>query len=39
MNAATLIAHAAAEGVTLGLTPAGTLKASGANATIDRWLS
>jgi hypothetical protein len=38
MNAATLIARAAAEGVTLDLTAAGTLKASGANATVDRWL-
>ena len=38
MNAAILIARAAAEGVILDLTAAGTLKASGANATVDRWL-
>ncbi len=38
MNAATLIARAAAEGVTLDLTTRGTIRASGANATVDRWL-
>jgi hypothetical protein len=38
MNAATLIARAAAEGVILDLTPAGTLKATGATTTVDRWL-
>jgi hypothetical protein len=38
MNAATLIARAAAEGLTLDLTPAGALKATGATATVDRWL-
>ena len=38
MNAAILIARAAAEGVILDLTAAGTLKATGATATVDRWL-
>jgi hypothetical protein len=38
MNAATLIARAAAEGVILDLTPAGALKATGATATVGRWL-
>jgi len=38
MNAATLIARAAAEGVILDLTAAGTLKASGTTTTVDRWL-
>jgi hypothetical protein len=38
MNAATLIASAAAEGVTLDLTARGTIRASGASATVDRWL-
>jgi len=38
MNAAILIARAAAEGVILDLTPAGTLKATGATTTVDRWL-
>ena len=38
MNAAILIARAAAEGVILDLTAAGTLKATGATATVDHWL-
>jgi hypothetical protein len=38
MTAATLIARAAAEGVTLDLTARGTIQASGENATVTRWL-
>ena len=38
MTAATLIARAAAEGVTLDLTARGTIAASGENATVTRWL-
>ena len=38
MTTATLIARAAAEGVTLDLTARGTIQASGENATVTRWL-
>ena len=39
MTPATIIQQAAADGVMLALTPAGTIKASGDGAAVNRWLS
>lgn len=38
MTPATIIKAAAAEGVTLALTPAATIKATGDGAAVNRWL-
>ena len=39
MTPATIIQQAAADGVNLALSPAGTIKATGEQATVNRWLS
>lgn len=38
MNTAELIEQVTAEGVTLALTPTGTIKASGDQSAVDKWL-
>jgi len=38
MTPAAIIKDATAEGVTLALTPAGTIKATGEGAAVNRWL-
>jgi hypothetical protein len=38
MTPATIIKDAAAEGVMLALTPAGTIKVTGEGAAVNRWL-
>ena len=38
MTPATIIQQAAAEGVSLALSPAGTIKAIGDQVTVNRWL-
>ncbi len=38
MNTAELIEQATAEGVILALSPAGTIKATGAQSAVDKWL-
>lgn len=38
MNTAELIEQVTAEGVILALSPAGTIKATGDQATVDKWL-
>lgn len=38
MNPATIIERARADGVSLNLSPAGTIKATGEGAAVNRWL-
>jgi hypothetical protein len=38
MNPAAIIQQAAADGVKLALSPAGTIKAAGEGAAVNRWL-
>lgn len=39
MNPATIIRKAKADGVSLALSPAGTIKATGDGAAVNRWLA
>jgi len=39
MTAAAIVKEAMADGVSLALSPAGTIKATGKQAAVDRWLS
>jgi len=39
MTPAAIVKEAMADGVSLALSPAGTIKATGKQAAVDRWLS